>query len=142
MTLKNWTVVFHDEFEPEFRMLDPAVRRELLSTALAVQQMGPEAGRPYVGTLSNRKHQNMKELRFTAKGGAEIWRVAFAFDPERKAIVLVAGDKQGVNERLFYKRLLQVANARFDRHLISLINVTKPTRGLTKWPASMLEREK
>ncbi|MGN6316494.1 type II toxin-antitoxin system RelE/ParE family toxin [Trinickia sp.] len=135
MNLKNWTVVFHEAFEPEFRKLDPTVRRELLSTALAVQQMGPDAGRPYVGTLSNAKHPNMKALRFTANGGAEVWRVAFAFDPERKAIVLVAGDKQGMNDQLFYKRLLQVANARFDRHLARLTHVAKPAKGTVKRPA-------
>lgn len=128
--------MFHDEFEPEFRMLAPEVRRELLSTALAVQRMGPEAGRPYVGTLSNAKHPNMKELRFSSNGGADVWRVAFAFDPERKAIVLVAGAKQGMNERSFYRRLLHVANARFDRHLASLIDVAKPVKAAKRPPAS------
>jgi hypothetical protein len=57
----------------------------------------------------------MKELRFDADGG--IWRVAFAFDPERKAIMLVAGDKGGVAKRRFYRDLLLVADRRFDQHL-------------------------
>jgi hypothetical protein len=43
----------------------------------------------------------MKELRFDASGG--VWRVAFAFDPRRRAILLVAGDKSGVSEKRFYK---------------------------------------
>lgn len=51
-------------------------------------------GRPYVDTLEGSKYPNMKELRFTADDG--VWRVAFAFDPQREAIVLVAGDKAGV----------------------------------------------
>ena len=59
----------------------------------------------------------MKELRFTAHGGREVWRAAFAFDPARNAVVLVAGDKQGGNERLFYKRLIKVADAGFDLRL-------------------------
>lgn len=103
------------------------VRMKLLSTALAVQQMGPDADRPHVGTLSNAKHSNMKELRFTTNGGAEVWRVAFAFDPGRKAIVLVGGDKQGMSEKLFYKRLLKIANARFDQHLVTLVKATGKT---------------
>lgn len=74
----------------------------------------------------------MKELRFTANGGAEVWRVAFAFDPVQKAIVLVAGDKQGMNDKLFYKKLLQVANARFDRHLASLSDLAKPAKQTAK----------
>lgn len=78
----------------------------------------------------------MKELRFSSNGGADVWRVAFAFDPERKAIVLVAGAKQGMNERSFYRRLLHVANARFDRHLASLIDVAKPVKAAKRPPAS------
>jgi hypothetical protein len=41
----------------------------------------------------------MKELRFDAADG--VWRVAFAFDPNRKAILLVAGDKSGGSEKRF-----------------------------------------
>lgn len=57
----------------------------------------------------------MKELRFSATDGE--WRVAFAFDPRRKAILLVAGDKSGGSERMFYKRLISTADKRFDAHL-------------------------
>jgi hypothetical protein len=57
----------------------------------------------------------MKELRFDADGG--VWRVAFAFDPERKAVLLVAGDKSGGSEKAFYRRLIASADARFDAHL-------------------------
>ena len=59
----------------------------------------------------------MKELRFTANNGSEVWRAAFAFDPARKAIVLVAADKQGKDQLKFYKKLLSIANKRFDSHL-------------------------
>jgi hypothetical protein len=45
-------------------------------------------------TLEGSKHANMKELRFNADDG--VWRVAFAFDLERKAVLLVAGDKSGI----------------------------------------------
>jgi hypothetical protein len=48
------------------------------------------------------------------------WRVAFAFDPMRKAILLVAGDKSGVSQRKFYKRLIAKADDRFDAHLARL----------------------
>jgi len=73
-----------------------------------------------VGTLSGSKHANMKELRFDAKNGAEVWRAAFAFDPGRSAIVLTAGAKQGQNQSLFYKRLIKKADVRFDQHLEAL----------------------
>ncbi len=60
----------------------------------------------------------MKELRFTADDG--VWRAAFAFDPQRQAIVLVAGDKSGTSEKRFYKQLIKKADARFDNHLSQL----------------------
>jgi len=60
----------------------------------------------------------MKELRFDAADG--VWRVAFAFDPKRKAILLVAGNKSGVTEKKFYKQLIAKADERFDVHLARL----------------------
>ncbi|MCY3595947.1 MAG: type II toxin-antitoxin system RelE/ParE family toxin [Rhodospirillales bacterium] len=69
-------------------------------------------------TLNGSRHANMKELRFGASGGQ--WRVAFAFDPVRRAVLLVAGDKSGGGERRFYRALIQRADERFDRHLARL----------------------
>jgi hypothetical protein len=60
----------------------------------------------------------MKELRFDAVGGA--WRVAFAFDPKRQAILLVCGDKSGGSERRFYRQLIRKADDRFDDHVSRL----------------------
>jgi len=72
-------------------------------------------GRPRVDTLNGSRHANMKELRFSAADGE--WRVAFAFDPRRKAILLVAGDKSGGSEKRFYRELIKKADERFDAHL-------------------------
>ena len=113
----SWDVLFHDEFDTEFEALTEEVQDNLLAAAKALQIAGPKAGRPHVDTLDGSKHANMKELRFTAHGGREVWRAVFAFDPERVAIVLVAGDKQGKNQKLFYKRLIKIADQRFDSHL-------------------------
>ena len=66
-------------------------------------------------TLKGSRHANMKELRFDAADG--VWRVAFAFDPRRRAILLVAGDKSGVSEKRFYKQLIARADARYEAHL-------------------------
>ena len=112
-----WKVLFHDEFDNEFEALTKDVQDNLLAAARALQIAGPKAGRPHVDTLGGSKHANMKELRFGAHGGREIWRAAFAFDPEQAAVVLVAGAKQGKNQDLFYKRLIKIADRRFDSHL-------------------------
>lgn len=69
-------------------------------------------------TLNGSKHANMKEMRFSAADGE--WRVAFAFDPERNAIVVVAGDKSGGSQRRFYKQLIAKADSRFSTHMENL----------------------
>jgi hypothetical protein len=106
-----WTVELAPKFEPELLALAAEVRIELLAQARVIEQFGPTAGRPRVDTLN----ANMKELRFDAEGG--VWHVAFAFDPRRRAIRRVAGDKSGRSERAFYRRLIATADGRFDAHL-------------------------
>jgi hypothetical protein len=81
-----------------------------------LQQFGPQPGRPRADTLNGSRHANMKELRFSADGGE--WRVAFAFDTRRKAVVLIAGGKSGGSEKRFYRELIRKADDRFDAHLI------------------------
>ena len=91
---------------------------ELLAHARLLQEFGPHLGRPTVDTLKGSKYANMKELRFDCEGG--VWRVAFAFDTERAAILLVGGDKGGVDQRRFYKKLIASADARLAGHLSTL----------------------
>ena len=111
----KWVVGIGDEFEPEFDELHEDVRIEILALARLLQQFGPQLKRPRVDTLNDSRHANLKELRFSATGGE--WRVAFAFDMRRKAILLVAGDKSGVSEERFYRELIRKADDRFDAHL-------------------------
>ena len=114
----KWDVVLAGEFEPEFNSLAPDVQDEILAQGRLLQQFGPNLGRPRVDTLKDSRHTNMKELRFDAADG--VWRVAFAFDPKRRAILLVAGDKSGGSQKRFYRELLRKADDRFDAHLLSL----------------------
>lgn len=112
-----WTVLFHTEFEPEFLSLPEDVQDELLAALGVLGAFGPQLGRPKVDTLNGSQHSNMKELRFEAEG---VWRFAFAFDSQRQAIVLCGGNKEGVNERRFYRGLIRVADERFANHIASL----------------------
>lgn len=113
-----WTVRFHEEFEEEFGDLGAAVQDELLALAKLLGEFGPQLGRPHADTLKGSDFANMKELRFTADDG--VWRVAFAFDPKRDGILLVAGDKSGGSESKFYKRLIKKADERYQQHLEQL----------------------
>lgn len=115
---KKWEIIFHDAFVPEYRELPKSVQNVLVASTIILREKGPMLGRPQADTLKGSRHANMKELRFDADGG--VWRVAFAFDPERKAILLVAGDKSGVAKGRFYRDMILVADRRFDEHLSAL----------------------
>jgi hypothetical protein len=114
----QWAVLYHDAFVPEMQGLPDEVQDGVLAVAELLTENGPTLGRPQVDTLAGSKHPNMKEMRFNADNG--VWRVAFAFDPKRRAMILVAGDKAGVAQRRFYKTLIGKADARFDDHLDKL----------------------
>ncbi|CAM5790360.1 type II toxin-antitoxin system RelE/ParE family toxin [Castellaniella caeni] len=118
-----WIVLFHDAFDAEFSDLKEDLQDELLAHAHLLAEFGPNLGQPTVDTLKGSRHTNMKELRFSWSG--QVWRVAFAFDPQRQAILLVGGDKGGADQRRFYKRLIQVADERYDEHVGGLAQQNK-----------------
>ena len=114
----EWAVEFDEAFADEFLKLDLQVRLELAARTALLKQCGPHLRRPYADTLNGSRHANMKELRFEAADG--VWRAAYAFDPSRRVIVLVAGDKSGQSSKRFYRQLVARADARFDAHLTRL----------------------
>ena len=116
----NWEIIFQEDFNLEFDELNELVQNECLAHLKVLEKFGPELGRPHVDTLKGSTHSNMKELRFSADNG--VWRLAFAFafDPTRKGILLICGDKSGDSEKRFYKDLIKKADQRFDKHLSSL----------------------
>jgi hypothetical protein len=128
--MATWTALFDDDFEREFAALDRDVQLAIAAYVEALTREGPRLGRPHADTLSGSKHANMKELRPTVNKIE--WRVAFAFDPERKAVVLVAGAKGGEAESRFYKRLINTADLRFQRHLDTLVESANAPRGRRK----------
>lgn len=108
----EWKIVFHGAFEEEFYGLPEEVQDRIYALTGLLKAFGPQLGRPKVDTLDGSKHTNMKELRFDADDG--VWRVAFAFDPKRQAVLLVGGDKSGAAQKRFYKNLIKKADQRFS----------------------------
>jgi hypothetical protein len=95
--------------------LDLDTYEKVVAAIQALRDRGPTLGRPLVDSVSGSRHSNMKELRPGSAKRSEI-RILFAFDPERRAILLVAGDKSGSWNK-WYKRNIGVADDLFDRHL-------------------------
>jgi hypothetical protein len=118
----KWQVLFDPEFQTEFEQLEEEVQDELLARLRVLGELGPNLGRPNVDTLAGCKFKNMKELRFQLDG---VWRFAFAFDPQRNAIVLCGGDKENENSKRFYNQLIETADRRFTAHIASLRKVAK-----------------
>ena len=111
----TWAIELHPDFDSEYDALAKAVQEELLAHIELLKQFVPQLGRPRVDTRDGSKHANMNELRFYAVDG--VWRFAFAFDPNRRAIILCGGDKSGASEKRFYRQLIEKADARFDAHV-------------------------
>ena len=130
ISLMPWMVLFHDAFDQEFSGLSHDLQDELLAHARLLAEFGPNLGRPTVDILKGSRWPNMKELRFSFSG--QVWRVAFAFDPMRQAILLVGGDKGGADQRRFYKRLIQVADQRYQDYINSLTEASKERRHAKK----------
>ncbi len=116
--MPNWSVAFDDTFDTEWQTWPREAQDELLARAKLLEELGPALRRPHADTLKGSKFANMKELRFDAASSK--WRVAFAFDPERKAILLVGGSKSGMSQKKFYNSIIKAADDRFGRHLAEL----------------------
>jgi hypothetical protein len=119
----NWRVEFHRDFVPEFRALAEIAQDEIAALVEKMRAIGPMMKRPASDTLDGSRFSNMKELRFEVNNG--VWRVAYAFDPTRKAILLVAGDKSGTSQKRFYRSLIRKADKRFAEHLEELEKTRK-----------------
>lgn len=91
---------------------------QVLSALRILAMVGPALGRPSVDTITGSRHNNMKELRPGSSGRSEV-RILFAFDPTRRAILLLAGDKQGRWDK-WYRKNIPVADDRYDEHLAGL----------------------
>ncbi len=121
-----WRVATTTVFDEWFAELDVDAQVEVIAKVQLLKLLGPKLGRPHADTLKVSKHANMKELR--AETANKVIRVAFAFDPTRSGILLVAGDKSGVSQKRFYKRLIATADTLFDAHLMR-INEARQKKG-------------
>lgn len=115
-----WTIEY-DYIIPWLDQLDTDSVASIFAALEVLQEQGPSLGRPLVDTLKGTKLSNLKELRPTSPGSTEI-RILFAFDPSRKAIMLLGGDKsKGKSGRAkwsgWYKRAIPEAETIWKDHL-------------------------
>ena len=109
-----WEVITTDTFDEWFDNLNDSDRANVIAGMLLLQEKGPHLSRPYADTVNDSDYVNMKELRVQSKG--DPIRAFFAFDPDRKGILLCAGNKVG-DEKRFYKRMIPIADKEYKAHL-------------------------
>jgi len=112
----EWTVIFHKKFEEWFDIQPFPLKRDIAAVLLVLKTEGALLGRPYVDSLKGSSLSNLKELRVQHQG--EPYRLLFAFDPQRQAIVLVGGNK--ASDKQWYQKNIKIAEQRFAEHLAQL----------------------
>ena len=122
--MKEWTIIYRPPYSAWFGKCGEELQNEVLANLEVLKTMGPNLGRPRVDHIKGSTHQNMKELRVQFKGDPV--RKLFAFDPDRRAVLLLGGAKAG-DDRWYRKNVL-LADQEFSLHLQEMKQDKKPDK--------------
>lgn len=112
----HWEVEFTNEFGEWWETLDADEQDSIDLVVGLLEAKGPQLGFPYTSDVKTSKHSHMRELRVQHRGVP--YRVLYAFDPRRVALLLIGGSKSG-DER-WYERMVPVADRLYNEHLDEL----------------------
>jgi hypothetical protein len=112
----EWEVEYTDEFGAWWNSLTTGEQEDIAAVVGVLKATGPSLRRPHSGAIETSKHRNMRELIVQHAGRP--YRVLYAFDPRRSAILLIGGDKTGHDR--WYEEMVPVADRLFDEHLAQL----------------------
>lgn len=112
----SWEVEFTDEFELWWDDLSEDEQDSIDRSVRLLETLGPSLPFPHTSNINGSRHSNMRELR--VQHGGDPYRVFYAFDPRRAAILLIGGSKAGDDR--FYERMVPVADRIYDQHLEEL----------------------
>jgi hypothetical protein len=112
----SWNVEFTDEFGEWWNGLSEAEQDDIDAVVGLLESKGPSLPFPYSSGISGSKHGHMRELRVQHSG--DPYRVLYAFDPRRCAILLIGGNKTGRNR--WYESMIPLADRIYDEHLDQL----------------------
>jgi hypothetical protein len=108
----TWEVEFADEFGDWWDDLSVDEQESIVPAVRLLERFGPSLRFPYSSGIAGSRHPHMRELRIQHQGRP--YRVLYAFDPRRAAILLIGGDKTG-NDR-WYDEYVPVADRIYDEH--------------------------
>lgn len=112
----EWSIEFTDEFAEWWNGLSEGEQEDVNAKVILLQRFGPGLRRPHSGPIASSRHPNMKELIVQHAGRP--YRVLYAFDPRRCAILLIGGDKTGDDR--WYEKFVPTADRLYDEHLAAL----------------------
>jgi hypothetical protein len=111
-----WSVEYTDEFEAWWNTLTADEQEAVDASVGLLIEKGPRLGFPHCSAILTSRHGHMRELRIQERGRP--YRLLYAFDPRRTAILLIGGDKTG-NDR-WYAEYVPVADRLYDNHIQQL----------------------
>jgi len=111
-----WEVEFSGEFGDWWNTLTAAEQKSVDFVVSLLEAVGPTLKMPHSSGVATSRHGHMRELRVQHEGRP--YRVLYAFDPRRAALLLIGGDKTGNNR--WYEQYVPLADAIYDRHLREL----------------------
>lgn len=109
----TWDVEYTAEFEQWWLGLGSAERESVAAHVGMLEEIGPRLGAPYTTSVTTSRHSHMRELRVQHRGRP--YRVLYAFDPRRVALLLIGGEKTGDDR--WYERFVPIADRLYDEHL-------------------------
>lgn len=111
-----WEVEYTDEFEEWWKTLDEEEQIDVTASVGLLEECGPNLKHPHSSGINGSKYTHMRELRIQHAG--QPYRVLYAFDPRRTAILLIGGNKIG-NDR-WYEKFVPIADSLYKQHIITL----------------------
>jgi hypothetical protein len=106
-------VEYTNEFGDWWDALSESEQESVAYSVGLLEAKGPSRRHPHSSGIAGSKHAHMRELRVQHQGRP--YRIFYAFDPLRKDILLIAGDKTGDDR--FYESMIPVADGLYDQHL-------------------------
>ncbi len=126
--MKAWTIIYRSPYRAWFGKCGEELQNEILAHLEVLKTVGPNLGRPRVDHIKGSAHQNMKELRVQFKGDPV--RILFAFDPDRRAVLLLGGTKTGDDR--WYRKHVPLADQDFTLHLQEMQSEEKKQKEKTR----------
>jgi hypothetical protein len=108
-----WEVEYTDEFGSWWSTLSETEQVDVAASVGLLEIEGPNLRFPHSSGIEGSKHGHMRELRVQHQG--KPYRILYAFDPRRCAILLLGGDKTG--DKRWYITYVPKADALYDEHL-------------------------